>query len=146
MGNVKRGDIVIINDWDKPTAELLAVVTKVDDDGVAQALYITSYPRLSSRTGRNPTRIEDFGQRVEFHQDGGQVRTVTAGVSEAKDEDGSPRTWQDSQPGKWWKCRLSVGALKALGVEVTPFIPAMMGFDLGEGDHTVVYHGETDPT
>jgi hypothetical protein len=104
MTAIERGDIVIINDCDEPSARMCAVVTSTEPTGLCRALYLTTWRKtMNECAGHNATKIEDFGQLAVFKN--GEMQIVTVGESRAKYRDGIPRFWQDRQNGVWHKCR-----------------------------------------
>lgn len=104
---LKRGTPVIIDDFDEPSARMVAVLTRYDDHaGIWRALYLSTYPhRLDCATSNVPTPITDFGMTLEV--DAGVYRCVPTGEPcRATYRDGRPRQWQDRfGEDRWWEMR-----------------------------------------
>lgn len=104
---LKRGDVVIINDVDAPEAKMLAVLTKYDADaGAWHARYLTTATRnwKCGTANWTPTKVEDFGMRLEWRGD--EFRVVPNGAPcVATYDDGVPRRWQDYSGREWWTTR-----------------------------------------
>lgn len=114
------GDLVIVNELDRPCSRLIAVV--LDDEsmnglsGLIRASYIAK--EFASRSPMvlptsRMTRVDSFG--VDIRRDGGSCFSVEASPSEALYPDGSVRAWQED--GGFGR-RVEVSALGILAVEL----------------------------
>lgn len=93
--SLTRGTYVIMNDFDRPEAKLVAVLTRYDDrKGIWHALYLARATNMSSPYGPNPTLLDRFAMRVEWSGDTYKV-VPTGGEVTATYRDGRPRQWQD---------------------------------------------------
>lgn len=94
---IQIGDLVIINDSDKPCTRLMARVAEVDPvRGFIRAEYICERTNMRECQGslHRATLVSDFGVEVAF--DGNVVSTEQVRPSVATYPDGKPREWQPS--------------------------------------------------
>ena len=110
---IKRGDFVIVNEFDRPTSELVAVVTRIEV-GLADCRYLSA--KASQRGAMTfpvdePTKIEDFGVYVGLNDYEYSVSPLPIECTKFKAayRDGIPRQWQQdgcavTQPlaPMWW--------------------------------------------
>ena len=89
------GDLVIFGDFDRPSADMIACVMKIEN-GVVHGEYLSERSRrLDSRPAGPPesvTLVERFGVRAEVLPDWIVVKPI--GPSKATYRDGRPRSWQ----------------------------------------------------
>lgn len=96
---VEPGHCVIMSDIDKPSAKMVAVVTRISS-GVVYAHYLSrdiadSFKRQASSKIEQVTPVEHFGYRVFYaHREYRCVRDTSLPVI-AKYPDGLKRLWQD---------------------------------------------------
>lgn len=113
--SLTRGTYVIMNDFDRPEAKLVAVLTRYDDRpgrGIWHALYLASATHMAAPYGPQPTPLAAFGKRVEWSND--TFRCVdTGGPVTATYRDGRPRAWQDCYEGEQWAARKAARAFCA---------------------------------
>ncbi len=98
MKRFSIGDLIIINDCDRPSAELVAIVTAAKD-GLYGWRYINDEKRLKNYGCQRPestlklaTKLEDFG--VTLVLDEMQYWCIVTGEYVAKYPDGKSRKWQ----------------------------------------------------
>lgn len=87
---IAPGHCVIVNQFDRPCAKLVAVVLA---DG--KCCYLNQAINFRKMDASNATPVSDFGIAVMARGD--SYSCVVVGDSVAKYPDGSPRLWQDSQ-------------------------------------------------
>jgi len=111
----KVGDLFIINDCDRPCAELVAIVTAVKN-GLYAWRYINKDKRLKNygckkteATLKLATLLSDFGVDLCIFQKEYWCKTI--GESVAKYPDGVARKWQGSD---WEKYEITESAQKLL--------------------------------
>jgi hypothetical protein len=87
------GDLVIVNEFDRPYRELIAVVVSVEGESVVSRYLFQKY-----RDILNPykvvTKLTDFGVDYEIDTDKFQISFWVNRESSAKYPDGTPRKWQ----------------------------------------------------
>lgn len=103
MTDFRVGDAVIINEFDAPETKMIAVVRKIQRNGLVRARYLSA--QLRARYGgkdcfsMKPTHLSDFGCRLRFvpavNGAGLHFCVEFFGASRATYSDGKPRHWQD---------------------------------------------------
>lgn len=94
---IQVGDLVIINDSDKPCTRLMARVTELDSvRGFIRAEYVCKRTNMAVCQGglHRATLVSEFGVEVTF--DGDMVSTEQVRPSVATYPDGKARDWQPS--------------------------------------------------
>lgn len=94
--NIKKGDLIIINDSDRPCARMIAKVTSINSkiDRV-YAKYISSKLKNEKcySSPDNVTKVTDFGVQVYIEKD--RYMCLAIGRSKATYRDGMSRQWQE---------------------------------------------------
>jgi hypothetical protein len=101
----KIGDCIIINEFDKPSAYMLAVIVGKNFD-YFQVAYLNADPRFDEYCSPSmenkldrATKIETFG--VELMSAAGKYWVERITPSQAKYPDGKTRIWQESCPMRY---------------------------------------------
>ena len=99
MSKLQRGDCVIVNEFDRPCPELVAVVTAVNN-GMADCQYLSAkvyHDQTMVFPEGEPTPLEALGMRCVV----GQYQFIVVDGSTpptARYHDGTTRLWQCSDP------------------------------------------------
>jgi len=103
------GNCIILNDAEKPSGHLVAVITEMSGDSF-YCKYLNAESQLSSyNKGKGmlirldgslhrPTPVGHFGVRVLYDKTLRLYRCEKIGESTATYKDGKPRSWQEFQP------------------------------------------------
>lgn len=92
--DIRLGHCVIVNEFDRPCARLIAVIDRIEDDFVwCRYLSTTTGVRICVSHGNDVTPIERFGIiAIASHR---SYRIEAFQKSNAKYKDGSERIWQE---------------------------------------------------
>lgn len=125
---VAVGHCVIVNDMDRPSQKLVAVVVRVEGEWayckyINAAPYLDEYEKgggIKSSAARGLTPVGQFGVRVFVDAHAGRYVTEVFGRSRAVYPDGRPRAWQcdeyDSFPARAGVAAVALEALASGGV------------------------------
>lgn len=104
---LKRGEYVIMNDYDCPKSRLVAVLTRYDDKaGIWHALYLSTLTKMTAPLGEQPTPLRNFGKAVEWSEDSWNYRVIDKDYPcIATYRDGKQRKWQEFSPSAWLEVR-----------------------------------------
>lgn len=110
---IKVGSLVVVNEFDRPCARLVGVLTELDETapgGLARYLDSSLDGDYGQRSvsARCPTPIAAFGVLVLFDHERGMYCIVETGPSCAAYPDGRRRHWQENLPTEWRLASLPV--------------------------------------
>lgn len=93
---MKTGIPVIINEFDRPCARLVAIVTGTKE-GIVMAKYLAKDTNSTecAAPADKVTPLEVFGMRLDIDNGVGLAWVNECGANRATYSDGAPRKWQE---------------------------------------------------